>query len=66
MFFILLRKAGLNLLDPEIVVIECHMHVILLHGFWIRIKDLVICTNVEISYDSGFSVLLIFSQCFCF
>lgn len=66
MFFILLRKVGLNLLDLEIVVIECHMHVILLHGFWIRIEDLVICTNVEISYDSSFSVLLIFSQCFCF
>lgn len=59
MFFILSHKVGLNLLDPEIVVIECHMHVILLHGFWIRIEDLVICTNIEISYHSGFSVVWI-------
>lgn len=66
MFFILSHEVELNLLDPEIVVIECHMHVILLHGFWIRIEDLVICTNIEISYSSGFSVILIFSQCLCF
>lgn len=37
MFFILSHKFGLNHLDPEIVVVECHVHVVLLHGFWIRI-----------------------------
>lgn len=58
MFFILSHKVGLNLLDPDIVVIECHMHVIPLHAFWIRIEDLVICTNVEISYYSGVFFLL--------